>query len=118
MRLIVCGGRYYFNREAVFSALHWCAEVYGWLTIIEGGAIGADRLAREWAQLHYHGLVTVKAEWDVYGNSAGPLRNEKMIVSGKPDGVIAFPGGDGTADMKRRAVQHGLPLWEPVKEAI
>lgn len=113
MRIIVCGGRRYFNREAVFAALHYLAEKQGWLTVIEGGATGADRLAREWAQLHYHGLVTIEAEWDLYGKAAGPLRNEKMIVSGKPHGVVAFPGGVGTADMKERAARHGLQVWEP-----
>ncbi len=115
MRIIVCGGRDYNDREAVFGALHQLAETYGWLTIIEGGARGADRLAQEWAKLCYHGLVTIEAEWNLYGNAAGPLRNEKMIISGKPDGVVAFPGGSGTADMKGRAAQHGLPIWEPVK---
>jgi predicted Rossmann-fold nucleotide-binding protein len=114
MRVIVCGGRSYHDREAVFGALHYLAETYGWLTIIEGGAKGADRLAREWALLCYHGVVTVEAEWNTLGSAAGSLRNEKMIVSGKPDGVVVFPGGLGTADMKRRAIQHGLPVWEPV----
>lgn len=114
MRIIVCGGRGYHDREAVFGALHYLAETYGWLTIIEGGAKGADRLAREWALLCYHGLVTIEAEWNALGSAAGSLRNEKMIISGKPDGVVAFPGGPGTADMKRRAAQHGLPVWEPV----
>lgn len=115
MRLIICGGRDYSNREAVFAVLHYLAETYGWLTVIEGGARGADRLAQEWAKLHYHGLVTIHAEWTAYGNAAGPIRNEKMIVSGKPDGVVAFPGGAGTADMKERAEQHGLSVWEPCK---
>lgn len=117
MRLLVCGSRKYFDREAVFGALHYLAETYGWLTIIEGGATGADRLAREWAVLCYHGVVTIPAEWDLNGKAAGLLRNEKMITSGKPDGVVAFPGGPGTADMKRRALAHGLPLWEPVQTA-
>jgi len=35
-----------------------------------------------------------------------------MIKSGKPDMVLAFPGGDGTADMIRRAKDHGLVIRE------
>jgi hypothetical protein len=112
MRVLLCGGRDYDNREAVFAALHGLAEQHGWLTIIEGGARGADRLAREWARLCYHGLVTIEAEWNQYGRKAGPLRNERMIVSGKPDLVLAFPGNDGTADMVRRAKHHRVALIE------
>jgi predicted Rossmann-fold nucleotide-binding protein len=33
----------------------------------------------------------------------------------KPDGVVAFPGGDGTADMVRRARAAGVKVWEPYK---
>lgn len=109
MRIIVCGGRDYNNREHVFGVLHNLAEAHGWLHIIEGGATGADRLAREWAQTHYHGLVTIEADWR-QGNRAGPIRNLKMIISGKPDMVIAFPGGRGTADMVRQAKEAGISV--------
>jgi len=57
MRILVCGGRNYNNREIVFHELHKLAEEHGWLTIIQGGASGADKLARDWAQECYHGLV-------------------------------------------------------------
>jgi hypothetical protein len=60
--------------------------------------------------LCYHGLVTVPADWQKHGTAAGPIRNKQMIVSGKPDLVLAFPGGRGTADMSRRAEKHGIPL--------
>jgi len=108
MRVLVCGGRDYRDREAVFGELHALAERYGWLTIIEGGATGADSLAREWAQLCYHGLVTVVADWQSHGRAAGPIRNQQMLTSAKPDLVLAFPGGRGTADMVRRANAAGL----------
>ena len=53
------------------------------------------------------------AQWDVYGRRAGPIRNQEMIDEGKPDGVVAFPGGKGTADMVRRAEAAGLKVWFP-----
>ena len=34
-----------------------------------------------------------------HGNAAGPIRNQRMLDHGKPDIVVAFPGGSGTADM-------------------
>jgi hypothetical protein len=35
-----------------------------------------------------------------------------MLDEWQPDGVIAFPGGRGTADMTRRAKESGLKVWE------
>lgn len=112
MRVLVCGGRNYGDREAVFGALQDLAERHGWLTIIEGGATGADALAREWATLCRHGLVTIRADWQRHGTAAGPIRNQLMIDGGKPDLVIAFPGGRGTADMVKRAKDAGLKVFE------
>jgi hypothetical protein len=112
MRVLVCGGRNYNDREAVFAELHELAERHGWLTIIEGGANGADTLAREWARLCYHGLVTVPADWQLYGTRAGPIRNQNMLLWAKPDLVLAFPGGPGTADMVRRARVAGVEVRE------
>jgi hypothetical protein len=114
MRILVCGSRSYSDREHVFETLHALAEKHGWLTIIEGGAKGADSLAREWAKLCYHGLVTIPADWQQYGTAAGPIRNTKMLISGKPDLVVAFPGGNGTADMVRQALAAKIEVWHPV----
>jgi hypothetical protein len=43
---------------------------------------------------------------------SGPLRNQRMLDEGKPDLVVAFPGGGGTKDMVRRAVQAGVIIHE------
>ena len=110
MRVLVCGGRDYSGREKVFTELHALAEKHGWLTIINGGARGADALAREWATLCHHGLVTIPANWQMHGTSAGPIRNQLMIDGSKPDLVLAFPGGRGTADMVKKANDAGIEV--------
>lgn len=50
------------------------------------------------------------ADWEKHGRAAGPIRNEKMLIVGTPDMVLAFPGGRGTADMIRKAEAAGLPV--------
>ena len=50
------------------------------------------------------------ADWKKYGKSAGPLRNQRMIDEGKPDLVVAFPGGVGTADMISRAKAYNISV--------
>jgi len=99
MKIVVCGGRKFDSRALVYQTL---GAIPGVSFVIEGGAPGADRLAREWAEemgIHY---ATVKALWDTYGLSAGPRRNRAMLEL-KPDLVVAFPGNKGTADMVTRA---------------
>ena len=45
MRVLVCGGRDYTNRDAVFATLDVLKKQYGQLTIIQGGAPGAEAAA-------------------------------------------------------------------------
>ena len=53
------------------------------------------------------------ADWKIYGKSAGPRRNQKMLDDGKPTIVIAFhndiDNSKGTADMIARAKKLGIP---------
>ena len=48
------------------------------------------------------------AEWKKHGKAAGPIRNRKMLQDGKPDLVLAFPGGRGTANMVELATDAGI----------
>jgi predicted Rossmann-fold nucleotide-binding protein len=113
MKILVCGGRDYKNVSAVHRALAALHAKKTIALIIEGGARGADRLAREWAAENGIAVQTFEAEWDRFGRRAGPLRNKRMLEDGKPDGVVAFPGGDGTADMINQAEACGLKVWRP-----
>ena len=83
------------------------------LTVIQGGAPGADRWAREWVHQQSPGqevtLVSVPADWEKWDTAAGPKRNQ-MMLDQKPDIILAFPGGRGTADMIARAEQAGVEV--------
>jgi hypothetical protein len=61
-----------------------------------------------------HGLSQERfpADWDTHGRAAGPIRNQRMLDVGKPDFVIAFPGGHGTANMVRKAKAAGVQVLE------
>jgi predicted Rossmann-fold nucleotide-binding protein len=113
MRVLVCGGRDYQNRSLVYVALGRIHDNWGISCIIQGGADGADQLAIEWAGANGVIVGTFLADWKARGPAAGPMRNKRMIVEGKPDYVIAFPGGRGTADMVRQAEAAGLEVWKP-----
>jgi predicted Rossmann-fold nucleotide-binding protein len=113
LRLLVCGGRDYVDRDAVWRALDKLNAVRGVACVIQGGAAGADRLAYEWATEREVQVEHFPANWTLYGRAAGPIRNRQMIADGRPDGVVAFPGGRGTADMICAATEAGLKVWKP-----
>jgi len=104
MRLLVCGGRDYDARFFLYSFLDAVHFVHGPIDVlINGGARGADTLAREWADHREIFVETYMAEWAKFGKAAGYIRNAKMLNSGNPGMVVCFPGGKGTANMKRIA---------------
>ena len=112
MRVLVCGGRDYSNKKVLrvwLGCLHGESEIKA---VIHGGAPGADSMAGEWARGMLVSEVCFPAEWDEHGKAAGPIRNAKMLSEGKPDVVLAFPGGRGTADIVQKARAAGVPVIE------
>jgi len=109
MRVLVCGGRDYNDRAVLWYRLDSLGppEVSA---IISGMAPGADSLAAEWAKRFGFPLHAFPADWKKHGRAAGPIRNQRMLDEGKPDIVLAFPGGRGTADMIRRAEATGVKV--------
>lgn len=117
MKILVCGGRDFDDRALMAATLAPYKPVpvttVSEHKIIQGGARGADRLAREWAECFGVPYREFPANWERHGKAAGAIRNQQMIDEGKPDIVIAFPGGRGTADMVRRARLSGIPVITP-----
>lgn len=116
VRIIVCGGRNYRDRRRAFEALDWVHARRGISEVIHGAASGADSLAAEWARERGIAATACPADWARYGKSAGPKRNREMLAL-KPDGVVAFPGGKGTYDMKTAAAAAGIHVYEVIDGA-
>jgi hypothetical protein len=112
-RVLVCGGRDFQQTMALSRTLDRLQAERGQFSVVmHGGAKGADFSAACWAEVR--GIPTLKfpADWITYGKAAGPVRNERMLDEGRPDLVIAFPGGRGTADMVKRAKAAGVEVIE------
>lgn len=112
LRVLVCGGREFSDALTLGSWLGGIDNKQGIGVIIEGGARGADRMAREFAEWRGIPVETFNADWGKYPRAAGPIRNKQMLVEGKPDLVVAFPGGKGTANMIRQAKKAGIEVFE------
>jgi hypothetical protein len=116
MRVLVCGSRYWTDVAAIYHELY--ALVAGLqgkesIEIIEGGATGADSIAARYCrEVLKKEPLEFPAEWKVYGNAAGPIRNKQMLDEGKPDLVLAFHSdlehSRGTKDMVRQARAAGV----------
>ncbi|MBY3333777.1 DUF2493 domain-containing protein [Rhizobium laguerreae] len=112
MRLVVTGGRDYRDTARIFEALDDLQARRPISVLIEGEADGLDKRAANWAFRRGVAVEKYPALWKLLGNSAGSRRNQQMIDEGKPDFGLVFPGGTGTADMRRRLVAAGIPFEE------
>ena len=110
-RILITGGRDYADQAMLFGVLDMQSEKSGISCIIQGGAKGADELARMWCYSRRCEMENYPAKWREHGRAAGPIRNQQMLNEGKPDMVFAFPGGKGTADMMCRARAAGIPVY-------
>jgi hypothetical protein len=79
--------------------------------VVQGGARGADELARRWAAANDVPCETFAAHWEL-GRAAGPLRNARMLDAHRAALVLAFPKGDspGTWGTVKLAQERGMTL--------
>lgn len=111
-RVLVCGGRDYRDRTNVYRVLDRYHRKQQITKLIAGCARGADSIAIAWAKSRNVPYRKFYADWNGQGRAAGHMRNARMLRVGKPNVVIAFPGGAGTADMMYRSRHAGVPVME------
>lgn len=112
MRVLVCGGRSYADEPFLRYVLDYYNGLFPkpFSVLIHGAADGADKLAEQWAHRSGVPVIAEPAKWKQYGRSAGTQRNVKMLHEHRPDLVIAFPGGFGTAHMCKIAEEAGVQV--------
>jgi predicted Rossmann fold nucleotide-binding protein DprA/Smf involved in DNA uptake len=102
MKLAIVGTRTFTDYEF----LCWEVNKFSNITeIISGGAKGADKLAEQYAKEHKIPLSIYPADWNKYGNSAGPIRNKTIVENA--DEIIAFwdgesPGTKSTIELAKK----------------
>lgn len=110
MRLLVCGGRDFKDLPFLDQELDRLHAERRVKHVITGCAPGADLMAQFWAGANEIPVDVYVADWKKHGRAAGPIRNQRMLDEGRPDLVVAFPGGRGTADMTKRAKAAGVAI--------
>ena len=117
LRVLVCGGRRFDDHLTLGSWLSKLNKQHGIAVIIHGGASSADLMAGMFAQLIGVPSEAYPADWS-RGLKAGPERNARMLKEGKPDLVIAFEGGHGTANMVQQAERAGVEVIRATKVEV
>lgn len=71
---------------------------------------GVDQLAQQYADQWDLPVHTIPADWDTYGDAAGPIRNQRLAEYG--DSLIALWDGEssGTENMIQEALAAGLAV--------
>jgi hypothetical protein len=112
--VLVCGSREFPDNDFLWTFMRGLA---GTDTVIVGGARGPDRQAESEARHRGVNVEVYPAPWEEHGKAAGPIRNQQMLVEGKPDMVVALYDGvsKGTADMIRRAREAGVHTYVVTK---
>ncbi len=89
MKLAVVGSRTWTDMHKICEHLYRINPD----EIVSGGAVGADRLAEEWAIVEFVPAKVFKPDWAKFGKRAGAIRNQQIVDY--CDKLIAF--WDGTS---------------------
>lgn len=116
MIVVIAGGRTYRLARDGFAWLNEFHQAYNVTGVVSGGAPGADTEGERWAQAQNIPVKQFPADWATHGAAAGPMRNKQMaqfLLCYPQRAVILFPGGAGTANMKKQAQYCEIPVFEP-----
>lgn len=117
---IFTGGRYFCNPEFVTYVIDKMVDKQHDLVFV-GDATGLDQIVRTYIPNAY----VYRAQWNIFGKRAGPMRNEEMVLGAKQHAETiydivghVFPGGKGTAHCARTMRKNGITcnFWDPATD--
>lgn len=113
--LLVVGSRGFLDYNLLKDTLDNIRDKNNNISIVSGGAAGADSLAERYANENNIPIEIFRANWNKYGRSAGYIRNEEMhkYISTKENRMcIAFWDGQS------RGTQHNFSLAKKYSNPI
>jgi len=110
MRIIIAGGRDFIDVDLLWSTMDALLEGVQDVTIVSGGARGADKMGERYADSKNLPVQRYPADWNKYGKQAGYLRNAEMAANA--DALVAFwdKKSNGTRHMIDLAKKAGLTI--------
>lgn len=111
MKCIIAGSRDIRDYHYLVGCIYQVKWSFKIAEVVSGGALGVDRMGERWANENGKPVKYFEADWDEYGRSAGPIRNQEMAEYA--DALILLWHGDrdkspGSFDMLTKAIAAGL----------
>lgn len=124
-RVLICGGSKFgilddgtVNQRAIGNVNKLFDKIISYkfpdavVEIVSASNVGVETYGVAYAKERGLKLHEYEANVERYGNSAGAVRNHKMLFDGRPDLVIALAGGAGTRHMKAISMDYGVEVLE------
>lgn len=115
MKILVAGSRNFYDYNEFKYVMDYTHNKYHITEIVSGGARGADTLAERYAKENNIPIKIFPAKWDIYGKSAGFIRNAEMhnyLINYEDRMCICFWDGES------RGTQHNFKLSKDNKTKL
>lgn len=112
MRVLICSGRFYADTHTVTRVLELYASAQAINVLIHGGHQALGGIIETWARGTDIHVIRYPANWALHGKYAEVRRNLFMLQDSRPDVLLAFPGGEDTAECIRMAQKAGIRVIE------
>lgn len=113
--LLIAGSRTFDDRETFNRVTEEIIDGDEKFTVIvEGGAAGADMMAREYAETHGMKVEEFRPDWKQFGRAAGPKRNDLMVKFIKERNGVALYFWDGESKGTKQCIESARRKGVPV----
>lgn len=109
MKVIIAGTRSVNDYSLVVQAVQ--RSGYDITEVVSGCATGIDRLGEQWARANNIPVKEMPADWNRFGNSAGPYRNRAMAEYADAAIIIWDGESRGTRNMIENMIRRKKPYY-------
>jgi hypothetical protein len=112
VKVLCCGSRNWKSWEPIWRELRGLG---GLTEVVHGDCRGADKMCGYAADKLGYRVHKFPADWEQFGHSAGPIRNDAMLDSHPDIGLVlafhdSYATSKGTKDMVEKARAAGIPV--------
>ena len=112
VRVLICSGRFYADTHTLTHVLDLYARTQIIDVLIHGGYQTLGGAIETWARgIDVH-VIRYPANWMLHGKYAETKRNLFMLEDSRPDVLLAFSGGEDTAECIKMAQRAGIQVIE------
>ena len=109
MKVIIAGTRSVNDYKLVVQSIE--RSGFNITEVVSGCATGVDTLGEQWARANNIPIKEMPADWNRFGNSAGPMRNRQMAEYADAAIVIWDGESRGSRNMIENMIRRKKPYY-------